>query len=144
MQGSCEILNMGDGVPIKDCGVIEGTEIAVFFCTMCRGETKLLDDGLMLPNSIMCSNYWRAILRYCGGSRGGRAHTGGPFVSMWRVTSCWISTSLLYGHVIDENSLSILSYSDTACCGSRERTRDDATNQVMPWTFRSVTESVSR
>ena len=43
-------------------------------------EAQLLAEGRIMPNCSMCSKCCLAILRRSGGSRRGRAYTGGPTV----------------------------------------------------------------
>jgi len=56
---------------------------------MCKGENRLLEEGVMLPSSSMWLNSCQAIDSRSGESHWVWAHTGRPVVMMWCVIWCF-------------------------------------------------------
>ena len=87
---------MRNGVPVGlgdviQCSIITAwTSVSIFFITMCSGNDQLLDDGRMIPSSVICFNSCLATLSRSEASLRGYMLTGGPAVSMWCATVCLI------------------------------------------------------
>lgn len=110
---------------------------------MWRGDDQLLEEGRMIPSSIMWSNSRRAICRCSGDSRRALAETGGPVVVMWCVTLCLIASVEMLGWVMAGNS-------DTFAANGLDEFRGssdglgDATADTIPWMCNFVTVSTRR
>ena len=68
MQNGSKILNIRYVVLIGDLTLFNEWKFphgwrspGVLLGAMCKGENHLLEDGLTVPNSIMCLNSWRGI-----------------------------------------------------------------------------------
>ena len=64
MEGRGEVLNVRGRVVVRNGGFIQASIVTtcrqspgVFLGTMWRGDAQLLEEGRMMPNSNMCSNY---------------------------------------------------------------------------------------
>ncbi len=91
------MLQVWDGVPIRDSYLVKPRKSpqglqspGVCLGTMCKADDQLLDEGRIIPSSSKWSNSCRAIRRRSGARRRVRADMGGPVVSMWWTTSCWM------------------------------------------------------